>query len=220
MTNPSIDPTDPFTRTLLRSITATMRAQPNETEAEYAARFNTATIAFATFSPRDPMEQMLAAQIASAQFAGFDCLDQAATAEDPLVADKLRRTFAQMNRAMGVATRLLDQKQKRPDEALAPPPPAIEPIPPLRRQPPAPKQEQKPMHREKAPAEPPSKDPAKMSDEELEASMNKMRADFAEALSNPDHPDHDKVMNYRPEDFGDRGYPDLPGGSWESYKRQ
>lgn len=130
MPNPSIDPNDPFIRNLLRSITAAMRAQPNETEAEYAARFNTATIAFTTFSPRDPMEQMLAAQIVAAQLAGFDCLNQAVATGEPLVADKLRRTFAQMNRAMDVAIRLLDKKQKRPDDALAPPPPAIEAIPP------------------------------------------------------------------------------------------
>ena len=58
-----------------------------------------------------------------------------------------------------------------------------------------------------------------MSDAELEARMNKIRADFVEALSNPDHPDHDEVMSYRPAYFGDQGYPDLPGGSWESANR-
>ena len=38
-------PNDPFTRDLLRSLVATVRAQPDETEAEYAERFTAVTAA-------------------------------------------------------------------------------------------------------------------------------------------------------------------------------
>ncbi len=96
--NPApIDPNAPFTRDLLHSVTATLRAQADETDAEYAERFAAATTAVAAFRPRDPVEQMLAAHIVAAQYAGLDCLNRAMEAENPLVADKLRRSFAAMN---------------------------------------------------------------------------------------------------------------------------
>ena len=86
---PAIDPNNPFTQDLLHSLTATLRAQPNETGAEYETRFAAATAAWASFRPRDPMEQMLAAQIVGAHYGALDCLNRAMEAEDPALADKL-----------------------------------------------------------------------------------------------------------------------------------
>lgn len=212
-----IDPTDPFTRDLLRSLTATRRAQPNETETEYAERFAAAATAFAAFRPRDPVEQMLAAQIVSAQYTALDCLSRAVEAEDPAMADKHHRTYALMNRAMGNAMRLLEKQRKQPAEAI--PPPAFAPIPPPRR-PPAPKLAQNAMHREKAPPEKPKKDPSKMTDEEIEAAKDELRAVFAAALSDPNHPEHEEIVKLQPEDFPEGVYPALPGGTWESYKHR
>ncbi len=211
-----IDPTDPFTRDLLRDLTATRRAQPNETDAEYAERFAAAATAFAALRPRDPAEQMLAAQIVSAQYAALDCLARAAEAGDPALADKHQRSYALMNRAMGNAIRLLEKQQKQPAESL--PPPAFAPIPPPRRRPPEAKPAQVPLHREKAPPEKPKKDPSKMTDEEIEIAKDRLRATFAAALSDPQHPEHDELINLRPEDFLEGVYPTLPGGTWESYR--
>jgi hypothetical protein len=56
-----IDPNNPFTRNLLRSLAGTVRALSDETEAEYAERFAAAAAAGAAFHPHDPMEQLLAA---------------------------------------------------------------------------------------------------------------------------------------------------------------
>jgi hypothetical protein len=211
-----IDPTNPFTRDLLRSLTATRRAQPNETDAEYAERFAATATALAALHPRDPSEQMLAAQIVSAQYTALDCLSRAAEAEDPILADKHHRTYALMNRAMGNAMRLLEKQRTQPAEAL--PPPALAPIPPPRRRPPEPKPPQHPIHREKAPPRKPEKDPSKMTDAELEASKDEIRAVFAAALSDPEHPEHDAVMAIRAEDFPEGVYPTLPGNTWESYR--
>jgi hypothetical protein len=111
------------------------------------------------------MEQMLAAQIVGANYAALDCLNRAMETEDPAQADRLRRSFATMNRTMRDTLRLLTLRQQRRPAVSAPPMPAIAPIPPRRRQA-APKPTQQPMHREKArtgrpAADPLDKDPAK-----------------------------------------------------------
>ena len=133
-----IDPNDPFTRDLLRTLTGTTRAPPNETEAEQAERVAAMATAWAAYHPRDPMEQMLAAQIIGAHHAALDCLAQASETEDQPRADRLRRSYATMTRTMRDLMRLLERRQQRPitDE---PPMQAIEPIPPLRRRRPEPK---------------------------------------------------------------------------------
>lgn len=129
-----IDPNNPFTRDLLRSLTAAVRAQPNETEAEYADRIAAVTTAWAAYRPRDPAEQMLAAQIVGAHFAALDSLARAAEAEDPAQADRHTRSYFTMTRTMQSMIRLLDDQQKRP-AISAPPMPAIEPVPPPRHRP-------------------------------------------------------------------------------------
>ena len=47
-----IDPNNPFTHDLLRNLVATVRAQADETDAEYAERFAAVTTAWAAFHPR------------------------------------------------------------------------------------------------------------------------------------------------------------------------
>ena len=184
-----IDPNNPFTRDLLRSLAGTVRAQPDETEAEYQERFAAATAAWAAFRPRDPVEQMLAAQIVGTHYAALDCLTKAMEAEDPAQADRLRRSYATMNRTMRDMMRVLTREQQRPADSLAPPG-AIEPVARPRRSPLAPKPPQEPLQREKArtgraAADPLDKDPATMNDEELEAALTKVRARCVAALSGP-----------------------------------
>jgi DNA primase len=208
--SPTAEPTptdtnNPFTRNLLRSLAGTVRAQPDETEAEYAERFAAATAAWAAFFPRDPVEQLLAAQIVSASYAALDCLNKAAETEDPAQADRLRRSFATMNRTMRDTLRLLNIQQKRP-VASAAAALAIEPSPP-RRRPAAPNPPQQPMHREKprsgraAAADPLDKDPAKMSDAELDAAIEEMKARRIAALADPEHPLHREVSALPPHAF-------------------
>ena len=191
-----IDPNTPFTRDLLRTLVGTVRAQPDETRAEYAERFAAVTTAWAAYRPRDPMEQMLAAQIVGAHYAALDCLTQAAEAEDPAHAERLRRSYTAMTRTMRDMMRLLESRQQRPAEIA--PPLAVEPIPPLRRRPPAPKAAQHPIHREKAPA-PVKKDPAKMSDEELNAALTDIQTQCATALFDNKHPLHREALRMLPE---------------------
>ena len=198
----TIDSNNPFTRDLLRSLAATIRAQPDETRAEHAERFAAATAAWAAFHPRDPLEQMLAAQIVGAHHAALDYLTRAAETEDPTQADRLRRSFATMNRTMRDTLRLLERQQQRP-AASAPPVPAIEPIPPPRR-PAAPKPPQQPMHPEKprtgrAAADLLDKDPAKMTDAELRAAMMEIGAKCAAALAEAEHPLHPEASPRQPD---------------------
>ena len=77
------------------------------------------------------MEQMLAAQIVVAQYAGLDCLNRATETDDPAQADRPRRSYIVTMRAMRDTMRLLAQQLSQP-VADAAPPPVIEPIPPRR----------------------------------------------------------------------------------------
>ncbi len=169
----------PFSRNLLRILTSTIRARPNETEAEYKERYTAIVTAFAAFAPRDPVEQMLAAQLVAAQYAALDCLAQAAAAEDATTHDRLFRIHASLTRAADIAMRHLTKAQERPAATL-PPPPVIEtpaqpePVTAL-------KPRQQPMHREKQRGSDGrvfdfTRDPAKMSDEELEAAIAHAKA--------------------------------------------
>ena len=88
------------------------------------------------------------------------------------------------------------RQQQRPADTA--PPLAIEPIPQPRRRPPEPKTTQQPMHREKPPAAP-NKDPAKMSDAELEAAKDDIRTQCGIALFNPKHPLHRDALELLPQ---------------------
>ena len=195
--SPAIDPNNPFTRDLLRSLAGTMRAQADETSAEYKERFAAATTAWASFRPRDPMEQMFAAQIVAAHYAGLDCLNRAMEADDPAQAERLRRSYAVTMRTMRDTMRLLDRQRMQPAEATSPPP-VIEPVPPPRRRPPEAKTAQQPLHREKDPSAP-MKDPAKMTDEELESAKADIRTQCAIALFDVKHPLHLEALELLPE---------------------
>ena len=191
-----VDPNTPFTQNLLRTLTATIPAQPDETRAEYAERFAAATTAWVAFHPRDPVEQMLAAQIVAAHYAALDCLTKAAETEDPARADRLRRSHATMTRTMRDTMRLLESRQQRPADTA--PPPAIAPIPPPRRRPAEPKTTQQSMHREKAPAAP-EKDLAKASDQELADALADLHTQVATALFDKKHPLHRDALRMLPE---------------------
>jgi hypothetical protein len=180
-----IDPNIPFTRDLLRTLTATIPAQPDETEAEYADRSAAAATGWAAFHPRDTVEQMLAAQIVAAHYAALDCLTRAVETEDTTKAERLRRSHATMTRGMRDTMRQLDQRQQHPADTEAPP--AIEPIPALRRSPAEPNATHYPMQSEK-PAAAPKKDPAKMTDEELNTAHTDIQTQVATALFDNKNP--------------------------------
>jgi hypothetical protein len=196
MTQTTAVETTPFTQNLLRTLAATIPAQPDETEAEYAERFTAAATAWAGFRPRDTVEQMLAAQIVGAHYAALDSLARAAETEDDMKAERLRRSHATMIRAMRDTMRLLEIHQKRPadTEAVA----AIAPIAPPRRRPAEEKSTQHPIQREK-PRPGPKKHPSKMTDEELEAAKDAIRTECAVALLDPKHPDHREARRMLPE---------------------
>ena len=180
-----------FTRDLLRTLVATVRAQPDETEAEYAERFNAVTAAWASYRPRDTQEQMLASQIVGAHYAALDCLSNAVQTDDQAQIDHRTRSHTAMIRTMQNMIRLLADQQQRPLVA-APPMPAIELIPPPRRRPPAPKIAQQPMHRENSRAgrAEEMKDPATMTDAELAAALSEARGQATAALFDNKDPLH------------------------------
>ncbi len=194
---PAIDPNNPFTHDLLRSLAGTLRAQADETSAEYKKRFAAATTAWASFRPRDPVEQMFAAQIVAAHYAGIDCLNRAMEADDPAQAERLRRSYAVMMRSLRDTMRLLERQRMQPAEAALPQP-VIEPGPPPRPRPPEAKPAQQPLHREKPPTAP-MKDPAKMTDRELEATKDNIQTQCAIALFDMKHPQHQEALELLPE---------------------
>ena len=196
MTPTEIDPNNPFTQNLLRTLTATIPAQPDETDAEYAKRFAAASMAWAAFRPRDIVEQMLTAQIVAAHYAALDSLTKAAETDDLTKAERLRRSHATMTRTMGTMMRLLDQHQQRP--ANTAPAPAFEPIPPPRRRPAEPNATHDPMQSEE-PRTGPKKDPAKMTDNELNAALTDMRTQAAAALFDKKHPMHRDALRMLPQ---------------------
>ena len=171
-----------FTRGLLLALTATTRAKPHETEAEYKERYTAIATAFASFAPRDSLEQMLAAQFVAAHHAALDCLAQAMAAEDAQAHDRLHRVHAGLNRAMNTTMRLLTKAQARPAESLRPPPVIEAPAQPEPNV--ALKPMQEPIRREKpraatGPAFRVTRDPAKMTDAELEAAIAAAEAEEA-----------------------------------------
>jgi hypothetical protein len=157
----------------LRSLTATIPAQPNETGA--------------ALHPRDPAEQTLAAQIVAAHYAALDCLSKAAETENPAQADHLRRSYTMMTRTMQNRIRLLERQQQNP-AAAAPPP----------RRPAKQNATHYPMQSEKPPAAS-KKDLAKMTDDELQAALTDMRAQAAAALFDKKHPLHREALRMLPE---------------------
>jgi hypothetical protein len=191
-----IDHNTPFTRDLLRSLTATIPAQPDETDAEYAERFAAASTAWRSFHPRDTVEQMLAAQIVAAHYAALGCLTRAAETEDQARADRLRRSHATMIRSMRDTMRQLESRQQHRADTEAPP--TIEPIAPPRRRPAEPNATHYPMQSEKRPAAP-KKDPAKMSDEELSTALTDIETKVATALFDKKHPLHREALRMLPE---------------------
>jgi hypothetical protein len=188
---PQIDTDTPFTQNLLRTLVATIPAQPDETEAEYKERFAAATTAWAACRPRDTVEQMLAAQQSA-----LGCLAQAAETEDSATADKLRRSHATMTRSARDGMRQLERRQERPADTE--PLPAIEPISQPRRRPAEQNATHYPMQSEKPRTEP-RKDPAKMSDEALETAKNEIRTLCVTALFDKKHPLHLEALRTQPD---------------------
>ena len=66
----------------------------------------------------------------------------------------------------------------------------------------------------------PKQDPSQITDEEREAAKDALRATFAAALSDPQHPEHEEVMKLRPEDFQAGVYPTLPDSTNETYRHR
>ena len=180
-----INPNNPFTRDLLRNLVGTVRAQPDETGAEYAERFAAVTAAWAAFRPRDTLEQMLAADIVGAHHAGLDCLSRAMAMEDSAVSEKLLGSYETMTRTMRDTMRLLDRQQQRPADT-APPVLAFAPIPPSRPRPPEPNATQHPLHRENQ---------AEMPVAKPDDGMAEKQALAVAALFDKKHPRHREALH-------------------------
>ena len=183
----------PFTKNLLGTLVATAKAQPNETETEYNARYAAIVTAWVAFGPRDPLEQMLAAQAVAAHYAALECLTLAAQTGDPIEQGKMHSRFAALSRSMRDTMRVLVTLRERPSDAL-PPPPVVKPEPPLRRAPIAAqpakqtqgKQTQGKQSIQREVHRSPTgriydftRDPAKMDDEELAAAIVYTKARIA-----------------------------------------
>lgn len=194
---PPIDPNEPTVRTILLLVTAAARAQPDETAAEYAARFASATAAWAAFRPRDHEERWIAAQIVGARQAAFEALIRAAETDSNVEAARLHAGHAGLIRAMTQLMALLEKLRQRPAEALSDAPDAaFAPIPPLRRCATA----EKPAGgKAKAKAEPPPKTPREMTDEELAAALAKVKREFLTALTDEKDPRYREAVAYLPE---------------------
>ena len=183
-----IDYNNPFTKNLLGNLVGAARAQPNETEAEYNARYIAVVTAWAAFGPRDPLEQMLAAQIVGAHYAALDCLTLAMQAEDLVQHGRLQRNYATLNHVMRDSMRALTKLQERPAEALAPEQ-NIQPVAPPRRPVIPAKQANHPIQRE-VHRSPTGRvydfthDPAKMDDEELAAAIAHFKGRIAAEQAN------------------------------------
>jgi hypothetical protein len=197
--SPSIDPTEPTIRNLLLLVTAAARAQPDETAAEYAARFAAATAAWAAFSPRDHEERWIAAQIVGTRQAAFDTLIRATETDSNVEATRLHAGHAGLIRTMTNLMALLEKLRQRPAEALAAAPDvAFAPIPPLRRR----QKDEKPVTRTggaKTKPEPPAKTPREMTDEELATALAKVKREFLVALTDATDPRHREAVAYLPE---------------------
>ena len=115
-----IDYDAPFTVNLLQALSGAARAQPNETEAEFNTRYAAVVTAFAAFAPRDPLEQMLAAQAVAAHHAALECMTLAMLTEDLAEQGRLRGRFATLNRSMRDTMRTLTKMQERPANSLPP----------------------------------------------------------------------------------------------------
>ncbi len=175
----TLDLDSSFTRHLLRTVMDTARAKPNETGAEYNERYSAAAAALAAFGPRDPLEQMLAAQLVAANYAALDCLDRAMAERDPVRQSQMYRAHSQLTNTINTTTRALARAQKRGADALVPQPGNQVPAQPVTGGALQPRQQ--PRHREKPPAVPTlvynaAMDPSKMDEAALKATIKALEA--------------------------------------------
>jgi hypothetical protein len=103
-------------------LTATLRAQPDETATEYEARLAAAAAAWAAFHPRDHEEQWIAAQLVALHYAALDNLSRAMETPNNAEAARLRSGHAGLIRTSESLTKLLERLQRRPTESLRAPP--------------------------------------------------------------------------------------------------
>ena len=136
-----------FATFMTRVLVSTIRAQPDETPDERANRCKQAHTLWASYVPRDAIEQMLATQIVGSVFAAADCLQLAAATQDARSIARFNGQALAFQRATASAEKRLEKAQLRPDNALfepddAPPPEPLRQAPiltgaqdPIRREP-------------------------------------------------------------------------------------
>ncbi len=136
-----------FATFMTRIVVSTIRAQPDETPDERANRCKQAHTLWASYVPRDAIEQMLATQIVGSVFAAADCLQLAAATQDARSIARFNGQALAFQRATASAEKRLEKAQLRPDNALfepddAPPPEPLRQAPiltgaqdPIRREP-------------------------------------------------------------------------------------
>ena len=136
-----------FATFMTRVLVSTIRAQPDETPDERAHRCKQAHTLWASYVPRDAIEQMLATQIVSSVFGAADCQQLAAATQDARLIARFNGQALAFQRATASAEKRLEKAQLRPDNALfepddAPPPEPLRQAPiltgaqdPIRREP-------------------------------------------------------------------------------------
>ncbi len=119
---------------MTRVAVGTIRAQPDETPQERANRCKQAHTLWASYHPRDAIEQMLAMQIVSSVFGAADCQQLAASTQDARSIARFNGQALAFQRATASAEKRLEKAQLRSDDALFEPDDAPAPEP-LRRAP-------------------------------------------------------------------------------------
>ncbi len=193
----STDLDTPSTGYFLRIVADSLRAQPDETPAEYEERFTAAASAWRAFNPRDQLEQWVAGQLVAAHHAALDNLTRAMETPDNGEAAQLRGGHAGLVRTIESLMRQLEQLKQRPDESLvqAGPAEAIQVPKPLRPRAAVVRVAGKAAAVSVAPA----KTPREMTDEELSVEINAMRKEFIMALFDPKSPHYPEAVAYLPD---------------------
>ncbi len=136
-----------FATYMTRVLVSTIRAQPDETPEERANRCKQGHTLWASYVPRDAIEQMLATQIVTSVFGAADCLQLAASTQDARLIARFNGQALAFQRATAAAEKRLEKAQQRADDALfepddAPPPEPLRQAPifvgvqdPIRREP-------------------------------------------------------------------------------------
>ena len=103
---------DTFNNTLILSVIRSVWEQPEQTEADQTALFETALVAMTAFKPADEIEGMIAAQALAMHHAAMECSRRAMLANQPYeCAQGFRKAAANASRTFSELLETLDRKR-------------------------------------------------------------------------------------------------------------